>query len=158
MMCLFRRSWPALETLRGSARSDRSYLGEPPDCILIVPAHGGFPCGRRLRSDVVRVVVETGGVVRKRQVEVGDVDVRLVPIDQRDPIRGDADVARVGGIAVDDARLTSSESLPRCSASSRGRSSSRSRRAGGRSTIASPGAVATPASTDAAGGFITAIG
>jgi hypothetical protein len=37
-------------------------------------------------------------------------------------------------------------------ASRRGRSSSRSRRAGGRSTIANLGAAASPASTDAAGG------
>ena len=36
------------------------------------------------RLDVV--VVETGSVVGQRQVEVGDVDVRLVPVDQRDPI------------------------------------------------------------------------
>ena len=43
------------------------------------------------------------------------------------------------------------EQLPPA-ASRRGRSSSRSRRAGGRSTIANPGAAASPASTDAAGG------
>ena len=58
-------------------------LGEPPDRILIVPAHSGFPCGRRLRGDVVRVVVESGGVVRKRQVEVGDVDVCRRSVDDR---------------------------------------------------------------------------
>ena len=63
------------------------------------------------------LVVETGGVVGQHQVEVGDVDVRLVPVDQRDPIRGHADVARVG-VAVDDAGLTSDEPRPRCSASS----------------------------------------
>jgi hypothetical protein len=48
----------------------------------------------------------------------GDVDVRLVPVDQRHPIRGHADVARAGGVAVDDACLTSDEPRPRCSASS----------------------------------------
>jgi hypothetical protein len=56
-----------------------------------------------LSGDVVRAVVETGGVVGQHQVEVGPVDVPLVPVDQRDPIRGNADVARVVGVAVDDA-------------------------------------------------------
>jgi hypothetical protein len=100
--------------------SDRSNFGEPLDCELVgpggVPADGGFPCGPRLLGDVVRVVVENGGVVRQRQVEVGDVDVRLVPVDQRDAIRGHADVARVG-VAVDDARRATEESRPRCPAS-----------------------------------------
>src|SRR3954451_21047034 len=59
--------------------SDRSNFGEPPDCELVVPADGGFPCSPCLRGNVARVVVETGGVVWQRQVEVGDVDVRLVP-------------------------------------------------------------------------------
>jgi hypothetical protein len=99
-------------------RSDRSNFGKPLDCVLVVPADGGFPRGRRLRGDVMRAVVETGGVVGQHQVEVGDVDVRLVPIDQRDPIRGHADVARVVGVAVDDACLTSDEPRPCCSASS----------------------------------------
>jgi len=31
----------------------------------------------RLRGDVMRVVAETGGLVRQRQAEVGDVDARL---------------------------------------------------------------------------------
>jgi hypothetical protein len=48
----------------------------------------------------------------------GTSDVRLVPVDQRDPIRGDADVARIVGVAVDDASLTPDEPRPRCSASS----------------------------------------
>src|SRR5256885_6900386 len=55
----------------------------------------------------------------RSQVEVGHVDVRLVPVDQRDPIRGHADVARVVGVAMDDAYLTSDEPRPRCSASDR---------------------------------------
>jgi integrase len=42
-------------------------------------------------------VVEAGGVVGQHQVEVGHVEVRLVPVDQRDLIRGHADVARVRG-------------------------------------------------------------
>ncbi len=33
-----------------------------------------------MHGDVIRVVAETGGVVRQCQVEVGDVDVRLVPV------------------------------------------------------------------------------
>ena len=86
--------------------SDRSNFGEPLDCVLVVPADSGFPCGPRLRGDVVRLVVETGSVVGHHQVEVGDVDVRLIPVDQRDPISGHANVARVG-VAVDDAGLTS---------------------------------------------------
>src|SRR5215208_3658809 len=53
--------------------SDRSNVGEPLDCVLVVPADGGFPCGPRLRSDVVRRVVETPSVVGQHQVEVGDV-------------------------------------------------------------------------------------
>src|SRR5690349_17048410 len=61
-----------------NAFSDRSNFGEPLDCVLVVPADGGFPCGRRLRGDVVRAVVEAGGVVGQYEVEVGDVDVRLV--------------------------------------------------------------------------------
>jgi hypothetical protein len=44
--------------------------------------------------------------------------MRLIPVDQRDPIRGHADVARVVGVAVDDACLTSDEARPRGSASS----------------------------------------
>src|SRR6266545_6354787 len=95
--------------------SDRSNFGEPLDCVLVVPADGGFPCRPRLRGDVVRRVVETGSVVGQHQVEVGDVDVRLVPVDQRDPICGYADVARVG-VAVDDAGRTPDEPRPRGSA------------------------------------------
>src|SRR4029453_2920661 len=37
--------------------SDRSNFGEPLDCVLVVPADGGFPCGPRLRGDIVRLVV-----------------------------------------------------------------------------------------------------
>ena len=52
--------------------SDRSNFGEALDCELVgpagVPADGGFPCGRCLRGNVVRVVVETGGVVWQHQV------------------------------------------------------------------------------------------
>jgi hypothetical protein len=66
----------------------------------------------------VRAVVEAGGVVGQHEVEVGNVDVRLVPVDQRDLIRGHADVASVVGVAVDDACLTSGEPRPRCSTSS----------------------------------------
>src|SRR5438270_12816801 len=40
------------------------------------------------------------------------------PVDRGDPMRGHADVARVVGVAVDDARLTSDEPRPGCSASS----------------------------------------
>jgi hypothetical protein len=50
-----------------SCCSDRSNFGEPLDCELVgpagVPTDRGFPCGPCLRSSVVRVVVETGGVV-----------------------------------------------------------------------------------------------
>jgi hypothetical protein len=47
----------------------------------------------------------------------GDVDVRLVPVDHRDAIRGHADVALIG-VGVDDARRATGESRPHCSASS----------------------------------------
>ncbi len=48
-------------------RSDRSDFGEPLDCELVgagrVPADSGLPCSPCLRGKVVRVLVETGGVV-----------------------------------------------------------------------------------------------
>lgn len=66
---------------------DCSYFGEPLDRVLVVPADSGFPCGRRLRGDVVSALVEPGGVVVQHQIEVGDIYVRLVPVKQRDPIR-----------------------------------------------------------------------
>ena len=84
--------------------SDRSNFGKPLDGVLVVPADGGFPGGRRLRGDVMRAADKTGGVVGQHQVEVGDIDVRLVPVDQPDPISSHADVARVM-VAVDDACL-----------------------------------------------------
>jgi hypothetical protein len=59
----------------GRRRSDRSNFGKPLDCVLVVPAHGGFPCCEGLRGDVERAVLEASGVVRQHQVEVGDVDV-----------------------------------------------------------------------------------
>ncbi len=142
------------------AVSDRSDFGEPPDRVLVVPAHGGFPCGRRLRGEVVRVVVEAGGVVGQHEVEVGDVDVGLVPVDQA---RSDSrSCGRCQGCwgcrgrRRSDVRRAAPTPLgiERRSpvASHRGRSSSRSRRAGGRSRIANLGAAASPASTDAARG------
>ena len=74
------------------------------------------------RSMIIGMRVEAGRVVGQHQVEVGDVDVRLVPVDQRDLIRGHADVARVVGVAVHDAGGTSGEPRPRCPASSNARS------------------------------------
>jgi len=79
-------SWSLL-TIRCRC-SDRSNVGEPLDRVVVVPADGGFPCGRRLRSDVMRVVGETGGIVGQRQVEVGDVNEYLVPVHQSDLIHG----------------------------------------------------------------------
>jgi len=86
--------------------------------LSVVPADGGLPSGRRLRGDVVRAVVEAGGVVGQHEVESGDVNVRLVPVDQRHLIRGHADVARVIGVAMHNACLTSGKPRPRCPASS----------------------------------------
>ncbi len=40
-------------------------LREPLDCVLVVPADGGYPCRPRLRRDVMRAVVETGRVVEQ---------------------------------------------------------------------------------------------
>ena len=45
----------------------------------------GVLCGFLIRLPLLRPLEEAGGVVRQHQVEVGDVDVRLVPVDQRDP-------------------------------------------------------------------------
>src|ERR1700742_778406 len=53
--------------------SDRSNFGKSLDRVRVVPADGGFPCGRRLRRNVMRVAVETGGVVGQHQVEIGDI-------------------------------------------------------------------------------------
>ena len=69
-----------------TARTSASRLTANWSVPLGVPADRGPPCGLCLRGDVVRVVVETGGVVRQCQVELGDVDVRLVPVDHRDAI------------------------------------------------------------------------
>ena len=71
----------------------------------------------RLRGDVERAALEPGGVAGQDEIEVGHIDVCLVPVDQRDPIRGHADVARVVGVAVHDAGRTSCESCPRRPAS-----------------------------------------
>ena len=43
--------------------------------MIVVPADGGFPGGKGLRSAVVHLIVETGSVVGQRQVEVGHIDV-----------------------------------------------------------------------------------
>ncbi len=77
------------QSQRSSSRSsDHSNLGKPLDRERVVPADGGFPCGRCLRGDVMRAAVETVGVVWQHQVEIGDVNMRLVPLDRRDPICG----------------------------------------------------------------------
>ena len=78
------------------------------------PMSGVFP---DFPAPVIRNT-DTGRELAMMRWGIGNVDVRLVPVDQRDPIRGHADVARVVGIAVDDACLTSDEPRPRCSASS----------------------------------------
>ena len=46
----------------GGRRSECPDLGEPPDGVVVLPADGGLPGGRRLRGDVVDVVGECGGV------------------------------------------------------------------------------------------------
>jgi hypothetical protein len=97
--------------------SDRSNLGKPLDCVRVVPADGGFPCGRGLRGDAMRAAIKTCYVVGQHKFEIGDVNIRLVPVDQRDPIRGHADVARVG-VATNGAGPTSDEPRPRGPASS----------------------------------------
>ena len=58
-----------------AAQTARTWASRLTACV-VVPADGGLPCGGRLRGDVVRVAVETGGVVGQHQVEVGDVDAR----------------------------------------------------------------------------------
>lgn len=67
------------------------------------------PC---LRGDVECLIVETGSAfVGHHKVKVGDIDMRLVPVNQRETICGHADVAWVG-VAVDDAGMTTDEALP----------------------------------------------
>lgn len=61
--------------------SDRSNFGKSLDRERVIPADGGFPRGRRLRRDIMRAAVEIGGVMGQHEVEIGDVDVRLVPVD-----------------------------------------------------------------------------
>src|SRR3954447_19316704 len=96
--------------------SDRSDLGELLDCKLVAPATGGVPRGERLRGDVVCAVAEIGGAIWQQHVEVRGVDVRLVPVDDPNPIGSHTDVARCR-VAVDDAGLMSGKPRPRCSAS-----------------------------------------
>ena len=94
--------------------SDRSDFSEPLGCELVIPAReaeGGIPGGPCLRGNIVRVVVEIGGVVRQHEVEVGNIDARLVPVDQRDAIRRHADVAG-GWVAVDNAPFSSGQPRP----------------------------------------------
>lgn len=55
--------------------SDRSNFGKPLDRVFVPPADGGFPGGRGLRGDVMRAVVETGGVAGQHQVKIGNVDM-----------------------------------------------------------------------------------
>jgi hypothetical protein len=44
-------------------RSHRSNFGKPLDCVFVLPAYSCFPCGRRLRGDVMRTIVEIGSAV-----------------------------------------------------------------------------------------------
>src|SRR4051812_43548402 len=100
--------------------SDRPDFSEPPGCGLVITApeaEGCIPGGPCLRGNIVRVVVEIGGVVRQHEVEVGNIDARLVPVDQRHPISRHANVPW-RGVAVDDAALSSAEPRPNRSASS----------------------------------------
>lgn len=60
-----------------------------------------------LRGDVICAAFQTGAIVRRDEVKVGDVDMRLIPVDKRDVVRGHADVTRVVGVAMGDACLTS---------------------------------------------------
>src|SRR5262245_31809089 len=96
--------------------SDRSNLGELFDCKLVALATGGVPRGKRLLGDLVGAVAEISGVVREQQVEVLDIHVGLVSVNDPDPIRTHADVAR-GRVTVDHAGLMSGKASPRCTAS-----------------------------------------
>ena len=60
---------------RHSAFLGGTYFGEAFDGVVVVPADSGFPGGGGLGGDVVRGVVEVGGVVGQDEVEVRDVDV-----------------------------------------------------------------------------------
>ena len=75
-------------------------LGKPLGCVIVAPADSGFPGGRRLLRNVTGNADEIAGVVRQHQVEIGDVNMRLVPIDQSNTIRRHTDVAGVGRVSV----------------------------------------------------------
>lgn len=61
----------------------------------------------------MRAVVETGGVVGQHQLEAGDVDARLVPVDQHDRFAVTPTLPGLLGLPWDDACLTSDEPRPR---------------------------------------------
>ena len=42
---------------------DRPNFGKSLDRVLVVPANGSLPCGGRLRGNVIRAPLETGGIV-----------------------------------------------------------------------------------------------
>ena len=79
--------------------------------MVVIPTDGSLPSGRCLRRDVVYVALEPRGVAGQDEIELGYVDMRLVPVDQGHPIPGHPDVARVG-IAMDDTGLPPDQSRP----------------------------------------------
>ena len=68
--------------------SDGSNFGELFHCVLVIPADGGFPCSRRLRGEVVRAVVETGGIVGAAPGRGRDVECDSSQSISATPIRG----------------------------------------------------------------------
>lgn len=65
--------------------------------------------------DLPRDWSEIGGVVRQFEVEVRNVDMRLVPVDQRDPLGRHKNIAWIG-ITMDNTGLSTGKPCPSGSA------------------------------------------
>ncbi len=100
-------------------RSNSSHFGEPLDCVFVLPADGSFPSGRRLGGYVKCGSFEASRIVREHQVEIRNVDMSFIPVDQRNPVCGDEDVAGVG-VAMHNACPAPDEARPGGPASGNG--------------------------------------
>ena len=78
----------------------RQRPGIPLDCVVVAPADGGFPGSCCLSGNILRAVVEGGGVFGQRQIKICGIDMRFIPVDQRDIVSENADVAAIVRVAV----------------------------------------------------------
>jgi len=81
-------------------RSGFSNFGKPLDCVVVAPADGGFPGSCCLSGNIIRAVVEGGGVFGQRQIKICGIDMRFIPVDQRDIVSENADIAAIVRVAV----------------------------------------------------------